>query len=304
MRLLLIAISTGTVFAAGCVTVSSNTIFAGDIAHVAPLFQSLKPETPIGFAPTPGLQRILSARELIAVARQQGIEPEPGSSIPSVCVERAVHPIDVHELTQALTAALGVPDAHLTILEFSKQPIPEGRLEFSLSGLSKPPEATPDAPVIWRGRVVYEGQRSFSIWAKISLTVERPALVANEEIAAGSILRAEQIRIRATTQFPFAPRAFDSIPQAAGKTARRTIPAGQVILASALADSEDIARGETVRVQAVDGLALLTFDAVAESSGRKGDPVTLRNPASGRTFRGIVEDKGKAIVRPSSGDQS
>ena len=304
MRLLLIAVSTGTLFAAGCVRVSSNTIFARDIADVAPQFKSLSPETAIGFAPTPGLDRILSARELIAIARQQGLEIEPGASMPSICVERAVHPIDVHELTQALTAALGVPDAHLTILDFSKQPVPEGRLEFSLSGLSKPPEATPAAPVIWRGRFVYEGQRSLSFWAKISLTVERPALVASEPIASGAILRAEQLGIRTTTQFPFAARPLDSIPQAAGKTARRTIPAGQLIVASALADSEDVARGETVRVQVVDGLALLTLDAVAESSGCKGDPVMLRNPASGRTFRGIVEGRGKAIVRPASGDQS
>jgi len=68
-------------------------------------------------------------------------------------------------------------------------------------------------------------------------------------------------------------------------------------------ETSDVVRGAMVRVQAVDGQALLTLDAVAESSGRKGDQITVRNPSTGRTFRGIVQDKGKVIVRPSPGDE-
>ena len=304
MRFVLIAFLARTLLGVDCVGVSSNTIVARDIAGAVPMFLSVDPETVIGFAPAPGVRRILSPRDLIAIARQQGIESEPGPPLPSVCLERAAHLIDVNELTGVLRAALGLPDVHLTILDFSKQPIPSGHMEFSLSGLSKPPENAPGNPVIWRGRLVYEGQRSLSIWAKVSLTVERQALVAAEQITAGSTLRAEQLAVRLASQFPFAALALDSIPQAAGKTARRTILAGQIIAATALADSEDVARGERVHVEVVDGLALLTLDAVAESSGRKGDAVTLRNPSSGRAFRGVVEDKGKVIVRSSTGDQS
>ena len=304
MRFLLIVFLARTLLGADCVVVSSNTIVARDIAGAVPMFLSVDAETVIGFAPAPGVRRVLSPRDLIAIARQQGIESEPGQAIPSVCVERAAQLIDANDLTDVLRTALGLPDAHLAVLDFSKQPIPSGHLEFSLSGLSKPPENAPATPVIWRGRFVYEGQRSLSIWAKVSLTVDRPALVAAEPIAAGSILRAEQLAVRLMSQFPFAVPPLDSIPQAAGKTARRTIPAGQIIATTALADSEDVARGEKVHVEVIDGLALLTLDAVAESSGRKGDAVTLRNPSSGRTFHGIVEDKGRVIVRSSLGDQS
>jgi flagella basal body P-ring formation protein FlgA len=302
MRLLLAMIGAGTLLGADCIVVSSNTIFARDITGTVPMFLSVDPETVIAFAPAPGVRRILSPRDLIAAARKQGIAGEPGPTLSSVCVERDARPIDVTDLTEVLQAALALPDAHLTILDFSKQRIPSGHMEFSLSGLNKPPESGPGTPVIWRGRLVYDGQRSLSIWAKVSLTVERPALVAAEQIAAGSILRTEQLAVRLTNQFPFGAHALDSIPQAAGKAARRTIPAGQIILATALADSEDVVRGETVHVEVIDGLALLTLDAVAESSGRRGDPVTLRNPSSGRTFRGVVADKGRVIVRSSSGD--
>lgn len=304
MRLLLIALSALNLLAADCIVVSSNTILVRDIAGAVPLFQSADPEAAVGFTPAPGVERVLSARDLLSIARRLEIPLEPGGSIPSVCVERAARSIEMSELREVLTTVLTLPAAHLTILDFSRQPVPAGHMEFSLSSLSKPPENAPSAPVIWRGRLVYEGQRSVPIWAKISLTEERPALIATEQIAAGAIIRPGQLEVRQTPRFPFWSPPLDLISQAAGKTARRTILAGQTIVASVLAESDDVASGETVRVEVVDGQAMLTLDAIAESSGRKGDRVTLRNPSSGKTFRGIVEDKGKVIVRSSAGDES
>jgi flagellar basal body P-ring formation protein FlgA len=295
MRFLLIAIAAGFTLGAACIPVSSNTILARDVAEAVPLFRSLAPETLLGFAPFPGVQRILTARDLLLFARQQGLKPDSATPLPSLCIERATHPIDAVELKEALIQALAVPGV---------QPVPPGRMEFSLSGLTRPPEDAPATPVIWRGRLWYDSQSSLSIWAKLILTVERPALIASERIPCGATIEASQVATRVMEQFPLSGPALDSMAQATGKIARRTILPGQRIAASALAESTDVARGETVRVQVVDGPALLTFDAVAESSGRKGDQVMLRNPSSGRTFRGLVEDKGKVMVRPPAGDPS
>jgi flagella basal body P-ring formation protein FlgA len=303
MKYLCIAISAGALLASECIPISSNAIVAGDVAEAVPLLRSLDPKTVIGFTPVPGVERILSSRELLAIARRQGLQPEAGIQVPSVCVERTAHPIDPEELERVLLTAIGVPGAHLAVLDFSRQPVPAGRMEFTISGLSKPPEYAPSSPVIWRGRLVYEGQRSLSIWAKVRVSVERAALVASEQIAAGAEVGAGQVEMRVSEEFPFSLPALDSVSQAAGKTTRRTIPAGQRIVAAALMETSDVVRGTTVRVEAIDGQALLTLDAVAESSGRKGDQVTLRNPSTGRTFRGIVQDKGKVIVRPSPADE-
>jgi flagella basal body P-ring formation protein FlgA len=303
MRCLFIAISAGALLASECIRVSSNAIAVGDLAGAVPLLRSLDPKTVIGFTPVPGVERILSTRELLAIARQQGLQPEAGVQVPSVCVERAAYPIDPEQLDRVLQTALGVPAAHLVVLDFSRQPVPAGRMEFSISGLNKPPDDAPSSPIIWRGRLVYEGQRSLSIWAKVRVTVERGALIASEQIPAGSEVGAGQVEMRVAEEFPFSLPALDSVSQAVGKTTRRTIPAGQRIAAAALMETSDVVRGATVRVEAIDGQALLTLDAVAESSGRKGDQVTLRNPSTGRTFRGIVQDKGKVIVRPSPGDE-
>ena len=49
----------------------------------------------------------------------------------------------------------------------------------------------------------------------------------------------------------------------------------------------------------VDGLATLSLEAFAQSAGSKCDVIVLRNPATGKSFRGVIEDKGKVIVRSS-----
>ena len=300
MKPLVIFLVTAAVMpGAECIPVARDRIIAADLAATVPMFGALDPGTVIGFAPLPGVPRILSPRELVGIAKQQGLETE--TAIPSVCVERAVHPLALADLKTALTAALGLEDARLEILAFSNQAVPTGRLEFAVSGLNKPPAAAPGTPVIWRGRLVYDRERSLAVWARVKITVQRPAVVAIETIPAGATVRAEQLNISQTVQFPFLGRSLDSISQVAGKIARQTIHAGQLITAASLADAREVQQGERVQVRVVDGLATLSLEAIAQSAADRGDTVLVRNPATGKTFRGVVEDKGKVIVRSSEG---
>lgn len=299
MKLVFILMSVAVISGAECVSIARDRIVARDLAAAVPIFSSLDPETMVGFAPFPGVQRVLSPRELLIIARQHGLETE--TPIASVCIERAVQPIGRGEMNAALVAALGVPDANLEILGFSNQPVPAGQLEFAIAGLNKPPAEAPETPVIWRGRLVYDNQRSLAVWAKVRITVQRSVVVTTDRIQAGATVRSEQLKVSQTVQFPFSGPYLDSISQAAGRVARQNMPAGQRIAPASLAEPTEILQGERVQVQVVDGLATLSLEAFAQSAGSKGDVIVLRNPATGKSFRGVVEDKGKAIVRPSEG---
>ncbi len=57
--------------------------------------------------------------------------------------------------------------------------------------------------------------------------------------------------------------------------------------------TREIGRGETVRVEVQSGGVLLAFDAAAESSGHRGEQVTVRNPANGQLFRAVVQGPGR-----------
>jgi flagella basal body P-ring formation protein FlgA len=221
--------------------------------------------------------------------------------MPNVCVERAVRPISREQMKSALVAALGPADAELELVEFSEQPAPPGRLEFRRAGLNKPPRQAPDAPVLWRGRLIYDGQRSVMVWARVKISVDRAVLVASEDIAMGAVLGTGQIQEVHERQFPFVEPSLASRDDIIGKIARRVIPAGQKFAASALGEPTDISKGDTVHVRVVDGLATLSLDAVAQSSGKKGESILVHNPTTGKNFRAVVDEKGRATVRSSPG---
>jgi len=299
MRIAIVFAAITSLARADCISVPSSQIVARDIAGAVPLFEQLAPETPIGFAPFPGTQRVLSSHELFLIAASHGLVFHPGAPAPSLCVQRAVRPLSMEEVKPVLLAALGVPDVQMEILEISDQPVPPGRLEFRRDELNRPRKDDPQNPVIWRGQFVYDGQHSLAVWAKVRLAISRDVIAASEDIPAGSLIRAGQLKTVASEQFPSLETSLNSPPaleQIAGKMARKTIAAGERIVASALEDAKDVIRGETVHVKVVGGAATITLDAVAQSSGIKGESILVHNPSSGRNFRALIEDRGRVIV--------
>jgi hypothetical protein len=58
----------------------------------------------------------------------------------------------------------------------------------------------------------------------------------------------------------------------------------------------EVERGDAVRVDVHSGGVLLGFDGSAETAGRAGEWVLVKNPATGRRLRARVESKGKVTV--------
>jgi flagella basal body P-ring formation protein FlgA len=282
----------------GCVAVSSDKILARDVRDFLPFLQGLDPETAIGFAPRPSTQRILSARELILIARKHGLDLA-GTVVPSICVEREARPISPEEIRATLLAAIQAADVEMELIDFSKETLPPGKLEFKPAHLGRPLGDNPEIPVIWRGVLRYDLQSSIPIWARVKVSVGRTVIVASEDIPAGTAVSAAQVKEIRVRQFPFLAISMQSSDAIIGKIARRLIPAGQQFTASALDEASDIAKGDRVRVKVIDGSATLSLDAVAESSGKKGASILVHNPSTGKNFRAVVEEKGKATVRSS-----
>jgi flagella basal body P-ring formation protein FlgA len=282
---------------AACVAVPSSNILARDLSTAIPLFQALDPDAVIGFAPFPGTVRVLSSRDVVLTGRRYGLAFPPGETAPSVCVERILRHLCLEEVRAALLSALDLTDATLEVLEFSNQPLPPGQLTFQRTLLNRPPGNNPQAPVMWRGKLIYDDHRSLVVWAKVRISVDREIFLATETIPKGAVIRADQIVTRRVRQFPSLEIAGGSPLVATGKVARRTLPAGQPIVAESLDDLRDVFQGETVHVQAIDGGASIRFDAVAQSSGQKGEIIVVHNPSSGRNFRALIEGREQVVVR-------
>ena len=284
--------------APGCWPVSGDHILARDLAAANPLFLSVDPELPLGFAPLPGTRRTFSGGEVAALAKKYGLPAARNQVFPNVCVERATVPLSALELRAALDAALGIDGVQMELLDFSRQPLPRGRLEFKINELNAPPAGHPDLAVTWRGRLVYDGQHSTAIWAKLRISVERSVVVAAQDLAPGREIQPQQIQVVRRREFPLRASLVEMPDQVVGKILARSLRAGSPIPSAALREPNEVARGDKVQVRVIDGAAHVRFEAVALSDGRTGDAVSLRNPANGKTFRGVVEEKGRAIVRP------
>lgn len=265
-----------------CVAVEGANITSKHLASANPAFASLDPALVVASAPMPGVRRVLTAAELTRIARANGIE----DTFTQVCFERATAPLTREELLPVLQKAL--PEATIEILDLMQSGVPRGTLEFLRSGLT-------DAG-IWRGRLVYDQNRSVPVWAKVRVTTEQTWIEAAALLAPGKPIEAGQFVSRTGPRFPSGRAPIGSTDLVAGRVPLRAIKPGEPIIAAMLSSPREVERGETVRVVVSSGEARLTFDAVASSPGRAGESVLVRNPENGRYFSARVEGRGKVSV--------
>ncbi len=272
--------------ALACQAVTTDRIRGSDLATANAAFAALDPKLAIAPAPIPGVSRTFRREEIARLAQVHNIALTPPTE--EFCFERATEPLTIEKLTPALRTALGIDDAQIEILDYSRSNVPQGTLVFAKAGLS--------TTGVWRGHVTYDETRSMPIWVKVKITVERTWVEASEPIATGKIIEASQIAIKEGRRFPFGPAPIDTFDLALAHKTLRSIRAGDPIFAAMLTTPPAVERGDTVRVEVISGGALLAFDAQAQSPARIGEFVLVKNPENSRYFKAHVEEKGKVSI--------
>jgi flagella basal body P-ring formation protein FlgA len=222
-----------------------------------------------------------------------------GVSVPldsQACFEWKMRPVTEDAVRAAIRESLQAPEARVEVLAMSKEPAPEGKLFFPQNGLSAATNTDPSTPVTWRGYVGYNSTRRFSMWARVRVSATMPRVIAVDSLAAGKPVEKGQVRLETIDDFPLRNDTARSLDEVIGRKPRRAVRAGLPVLRSDLAEAFQVERGDTVEVTAVSGAAQLELEATAEASGRQGEVISLRNPRSGKLFRGRIEGKGRAIV--------
>jgi len=276
-----------------CVAVQGDQILAGELTAALPGFAKLAPETPIGPSPQPGVQRVFRALEWSTLAKRFRLEVDPATEL---CVTRVMESLDRTRLLEAMKAALAIPGARIDIINFSAYQVPRGRIEFRREGLHVPSSALSTNPVEWRGNVIFGENRRFSIWARVVVSAPMPRVLAVDNLARGEPIRPDQIRVELVEAFPEFGDLARSTDQVVGLVPWRTIAKSGEIHMAQLSIPLDVGRGEMVDVEVRSGAARLSLTAKAESGGRSGDFINLRNPSSNRVFQARVNGKGKAVV--------
>ncbi len=278
---------------ASCLPVDGDHIFARDLARLIPEFARIPAGEAIALAPLPTVRRVMSGGELARVARKFGLEIVAPVD---VCFESPTEVLSSGKVLEQIQFTVAMKGADVELIEFSRYAVPVGVLSFPRSGLNVHPLLTERSIVFWRGKVTYGGTKSFAVWARVRMGITRESLVAAETIRAGSVVTAEQVRMEQVKQFPLEEQPAVAASDVIGQVARRTIAAGQMVMAAFVTPPKEVTRGAEVSVVVKADGAQLSLPALAESSGAVGETVSLKNPGNGRSFHGVVSGKNQVLV--------
>jgi len=275
-----------------CLPIKGEYIRASDLAPVIAAFAKVDPGQTLAPAPIGTAVRWLRRPELARWLNRYGHRDLVEADI---CVARPSRRITGEELKAVLAAALESEQAQIEIIDYSRYEVPEWKIEFRLSGLAGSAATRADQAVLWRGKLVSGGGRSFPVWARVRVSVEREVLVAARDITAGQRLSGEDLAIEKRYVFPLAsnPPSRDGV---AGRIALRSIAAGERIPSGKLARSRDVSPGDLVETETSSGSVRLRLTAMAETGGNVGDRIWLKPRQGGKRFPALLVAPGQAQI--------
>jgi flagella basal body P-ring formation protein FlgA len=205
-------------------------------------------------------------------------------------------PLSRNDVLDALRKSIHNSDARIEITDFATDRAPRGQLDFPLAGLGTPASPEQPVPVLWRGEVVYGDTRRFAVWARVRITAPVTVVVAAEKLPAGHAIGASQLRTEIRQRFPAIKSEVTAINQVVGMLPLRSLLPGAELHLESLSWPNDVNRGDLVAIEARNGGVKLAFSGRAESAGRTGDLITVRNPETQKIFQARVCAHDKAIV--------
>jgi len=286
-----------------CLAIAQDRVTAADLARIDPAFATLPGATQVAYAPAPGLTRWIAPGDFVRLGRALGLTLDPAGTLAGVCLTRIVHPLDREKLLAAMRSA-GV-DFQIELIGYGPSESPLGRIDFSPKALPHLPRRSQAGSlpptILWRGQLISEGGRAYPVWARARVTRTRMALVATGDLDAGRIVSAEDIARVELIDYPGWEAPLDDPALIVGRRVRRPIAAQSPLLGQWLTVFREIERGDSVTVLLpgeLPGESPATLTVQAESSGRKGETVLLRNPLTGRRFPARVTGARRAEMPP------
>ena len=264
---------------ASAATLRPFTQLDGAVVRLSDLFEGAG-NRPLGPGPALGGSITVEAPQLLAIARQFGVDWRPSSSGDRAVLERPGRPLPREEAMAALRMALGpaAADSELEMAAYTAPMIPlSADARPSVSQLSVDPatgrftalltiEAGDGPPV--------QSRLSGRLQEMVELPVPRRRLMPGELITARDL---QVVRVRAGGARGDFVRVRE---QALGQAVRRPVAPSQPIALADLGRPVLVQKGATIRVVLDSPGIALTAQGVATEPGGMGERVRVLNPAS------------------------
>lgn len=250
-------------------------------------------------SPSPGIVRRVSRSQLELWARRAGL---PAGGLPeTLLLRRRMRLLSADEaeslLTQALgrTAAVEAGAVEVQLESFAETEIPAGELELRVGGalyrLNEPTRVF----IRWREPDGRSGVEP----VEATLRIRGRYLQATTDVPAGALAEPGDFAV-VDGYLPDLRTAYVADASAlVGKKLTRPLRRGERLRADQLAERPAVERGDVLELTVVRGAIRLRAPARAESSGSRGDLVSVRNLATNARVQARVSGRGavEAIVR-------
>jgi flagella basal body P-ring formation protein FlgA len=131
------------------------------------------------------------------------------------------------------------------------------------------------------------GAQPWRLYVPVRTATQTAAVVTRRAIQPGEPITAADVALesRSTTALPY--EYLTAAEEAVGATARRTIPAGAVLVPAALKRAVAIERGALVTLVSRSGTVVVKTEGIALAPAQRGERVRVRSQ-SGRVVEGIA----------------
>ncbi len=273
--------------ASACIPVAGDRILGSHLVLADATLAVFPPTVSIALAPSPGSRQVVTAGELIRLAKSQGVSL---NSIPTdVCFEFSMRQVRAEDALEAMRRTLP-SGANAEIVELPSAELPVGDLHFPLSTLE------PGSDIqTWRGYVQYTPTRRAPFSMKVRLQSGLKELVLTRDVAPGVTFSQEMFRSEPVTGLAIRAQVATRPEQVIGTTAKVPLKTGQRIPLNAFEQPPAVRKGDIVSVEVRSGSARIQLDAIAQRTARDGEIMDFLNPLSGKTFKARLEGN-RAII--------
>ncbi len=280
----------------------ADRILASDLAAVVPAFQAADPDTILGYAPLPGVERRVSRADLLGWAEDLGITLDPKAVPDAILLSRKMRRLDSSEVRQLVVAAVAeryhveTKQVEVELNGFDQPLLPAEPLDFELSsplptplrGLGRPATLT----LRWTDPRGHSGNLSFRATAR----VRGSYAVAREALEARTAIGPQDFRFE-NGFLPGDPEQYAlSSKDVTGQQLRQGIKAGEVLEKRMMEAALAVQRGDMIELRYRSPRVVLRTAARAEESGANGEIIHCRNLQSGSTVRARILDSRQAEV--------
>ncbi len=268
------------------VTVNTDTLTAGAILPLGP--SDTRAAVELGHAPSPGLARRITRREIIAKMEEAGLRVEDLELPDSILVHRRAEPLDPQLVKQAVLDAFArqFPGAAIELIAVDTPATQVGTSSVTVSA-TLPSRFDPAQPVFVR-LDLRSGGTSRTVFTRCVVRIETIRPVLRAHVAANSELKPGDIEwkpaeLESIGQIPVSLDALQ------GMLAKRDLEPGQVLTMDLLYMPLYVRKGESVTVKATSGRVTVSATMRAMAAGRFGETIPVQHlAASGGTTARIV----------------